>query len=294
MSALAWSDVERITRGQLGRTMRTRCPFCSDSRRTMNRRKPVFAVKLKEPDFAIYNCAHCGEAGYIHPEKSAVIDLADRRQQRAAADKREREDKQRRTSSWNERKPFRGSPAETYLRDTRGLGDWVEAFDLDQSLGFHPNCPFKQERLPCMVALVRNIQTDEPQAVHRTALKLGPKPERIERMSFGPVAGGAIKLSVDGDVTTGLLIGEGIETVLSASLILKFRPAWSVISKSGIAGFPALSGIECVTIATDNEEGGRRAAAELVERLSAADVDAFTAHSAIGNDFNDAIRGGSK
>src|SRR5512132_2106980 len=113
MTALAWTDVERITQGRLGRTVRTPCPFCSHSRRAINRRKPVFAVKLKEPDFAIYNCVHCGENGYIHPQKSKVIDLVERKALRAKADRREREDKQRRTASalqlWNESKPFRGS-----------------------------------------------------------------------------------------------------------------------------------------------------------------------------------------
>ena len=129
-----------------------------------------------------------------------MIDPAERRRRQAEADRREREDKQRRTESaltlWNERRPFRGSPAETYLRITRGIGDWLDAFDLDESLGFHSSCPFGHERLPCMVALVRNIETDEPQAVHRTALILSPyglAPERLGRLSLGPVGGGAIK-----------------------------------------------------------------------------------------------------
>jgi Toprim domain len=119
-----------------------------------------------------------------------------------------------------------------------------------------------------MVALVRGVQSDAPQAVHRTALTDTSPPQRIDRLSLGPVAGGAIKLSLDGDVTHGLLIGEGIETTLSASLILKFRPAWSVVSRNGIAKFPILTGIEAVTIAVDNDPDGQAAAATLVERLT--------------------------
>lgn len=298
MAAFAWADVERITRGEVGRMKRLPCPFCSGLRRHANQRRPVFAVTLKEPDFAIYNCAHCGEFGYVHPERqSQVIDLTQRKQLRAEADKREREDKQKRTAYaldlWSRRRAFRASPAETYLRDTRGIGDWLEAFDLEESLGFHPACPFGNERLPCMVALVRNIETDEPQAVHRTALTTDPKPQRIDRLSLGPIAGGAIKLSLDGDVTHGLLIGEGIETTLSASLVLKFRPCWSVLSRSGIAKFPILSSIECVTIAVDTDESGdgQRDAAILARRLEAAGVEARRAYSKIGKDFNDALRG---
>jgi hypothetical protein len=297
-TALTWTDVERITQGQLGRTVSTLCPFCSHTRRMGNQRKRVFAVRLKEPDFAIYNCAHCGEGGYVHPERSAqIIDLTERKRLREEADRREREDKQQRTASalqlWSGRQPFRGSPAETYLRDSRGIGEWLEAFDLDESLGFLPRCPFGSDRLPCMLALVRNIQTDEPQALHRTALTAGPKPQRIDRLSLGPVAGGAVKLSLDGDVTTGLLIGEGIETTLSASLTLNFRPCWSVLSRSGVARFPILAGIESVTIAVDNDESGdgQRDAAILAERLDAAGVEARRAYSKVGKDFNDALRG---
>jgi hypothetical protein len=297
-SALTWSDVERTTQGQLGRTVRSPCPFCSHTRRNGNQRKPVFAVKLKEPDFAIYNCAHCGESGYVHPDRpSRIVDPTERRRLHAEAERRESEDKQERIAYslklWSERQPFRGSPAGTYLRDTRGIGEWLDAFDLDESLGFHPSCPFGGERLPCMVALVRNIQTDEPQGIHRTALKLGPRPERIDRLSLGPTAGGAIKLSLDGDVTHGLLIGEGIETVLSASLRFKFRPVWSVLSRSGIAKFPILAGIECVTIAVDNDDSGdgQRDAAVLVERLIAAKVEAITVQTNGAKDFNDLLRG---
>jgi hypothetical protein len=252
---------------------------------------------MVDPGFAIYNCHHCGESGYVHPKRSSsqIVDLAERKRLREQAEQRERAYTERRTASalelWDQRKPFRGSPAETYLRDTRAIGGWLEAFDLDESLGFHPACPFGNERLPCMVALVRGVQGDAPQAIHRTALTDTSPPQRIDRLSFGPVSGGAIKLSLDGDVTHGLLLGEGIETTLSASLILKFRPAWSVVSRNGIAKFPILTGIEAVTIAVDNDPDGRAAAEALVQRLTAAGVETSTAHSSLGKDFNDALQG---
>jgi len=142
-----------------------------------------------------------------------------------------------------------------------------------------------------MLALVRNIESDEPQAVHRTALTDDVLPLRINRLSLGPIAGGAIKLSLDGDVINGLLIGEGIETTLSASLMLKFRPCWSVLSRSGIAKFPILAGIESVTIAVDIDDSGdgQRDAATLADRLSAEGVEAILAHPGSGKDFNDAL-----
>ena len=86
MNVLTWSDVERMIGGRLGKTIRAVCPFCSRTRRTINQRKPVFAVRLKEPDFAVYNCAHCNESGYVHPDRpSQVIDLAERKRLRDEA-----------------------------------------------------------------------------------------------------------------------------------------------------------------------------------------------------------------
>ena len=72
-----------------------------------------------------------------------------------------------------------------------------------------------------MVALVRDIITNEPSAIHRTALTIdGRKLDRPKLL--GPSAGGAIKLSSD-YVTNELTIAEGIETTLSA-MILGFEP----------------------------------------------------------------------
>ena len=71
-----------------------------------------------------------------------------------------------------------------------------------------------------MLALIRNIVTDEPQAVHRTALTpAGAKAtiNGMSRKSMGPLDGGAIKLSPDGDVETCLGIAEGIETRVVAA-----------------------------------------------------------------------------
>ena len=59
-----------------------------------------------------------------------------------------------------------------------------------------------------MIALYRDIRTNEPKAIHRTALT--PGGEKIDRMTLDPKAGCAIKLSADEDVAEGLTIAEGI------------------------------------------------------------------------------------
>jgi putative DNA primase/helicase len=302
-SALTWNEIEEITRGRFGEMMAV-CPFCSAGRRTAEKRKrKVLGVKLLKPDFAVFRCNHCEASGYCHPDRASrpVINLAERRRQRAQARRQTEQEKKDRTRAamelWNEAQPFRGSPAELYLRHSRYIGDWLDACDLlDENLRFHPDCPFGKGRQPCMVALVRDILTDAPVAVHRTALTSEPLPQRVDRMSLGPVGGGAIKLSsaaaADSEAQFDLLIGEGIESVLSASKNFRFRPAWSLIDKNGVAKFPVLQGIEHVTIAVDNDRSGdgQRAAAECARRLRNSGIDVYEAKPYFIGDWNDDIR----
>lgn len=293
---MQWTDAERITRGRFGRTMAT-CPLCSDQRRTpANRHNKCLAVTLIEPEFAVYYCNHCEAKGYVRPDTpSRVVDLAERQRRHDEAKRHaEREKSERKRQAltlWDQAQPFRGSPAEDYLLRARGIGDWLDTFPrLDQVFAYHPNCPFGEgARLPCMLALVRDIKTDEPIAVHRTALTTDDPPRKIERKSLGPIAGGAIKISPDDEVSHGLLVGEGIETVLSASAHYEFKPVWSLIDAGNLAKFPALPGIESVTVAVDDDPRGADAAAECIKRLTAGGIEVITTKYP-GGDFNDFIR----
>jgi hypothetical protein len=65
---------------------------------------------------------------------------------------------------WCETEPFPGSPGAIYLEKYRGV-----SYDGD-ALRWHPSCSFGKDRVGCMVALVRNIVTNEPQAIQRTAI----------------------------------------------------------------------------------------------------------------------------
>jgi hypothetical protein len=294
MSQISWEIVEQIAAGKLGRVMAS-CPMCSAQRRTAKKRhSKVLAVALVEPEFAVYYCNHCGANGYVHPDtRSRPIDSTELQRQREAAARYAAQEKRKRTQQalklWDEAQAFRGSPAETYLHHTRGIGDWLDTFAfLDQVFRYHPDCPFGDERLPCMLALVRDIKTDDPVAVHRTALTKNA--QKIDRMSLGPVGGGAIKISSDAEVHEGLMIGEGIETVFSASKHFKFKPIWSVIDAGNLKKFPTLSGITCLTIAADNDIPGLAAKDECAKRQLEAGIEVITTHcTAPGRDFNDLI-----
>jgi hypothetical protein len=92
--------------------------------------------------------------------------------------------------------------------------------------------------LGAMVALFRNIETDEPQAVSRTYLS--PEATKTERWFIGPVGGAAIKLDADETVLAGLHVGEGIETCMTARQYERRRPTWALGSAGALAAFPVL------------------------------------------------------
>ena len=178
-TALTWTDIERITKAssaapsaRLVHSARLRAaPSISASRYSPLNSKNLILRSTIAPIAA--------RAGYVHPERSAqVIDLTERKRLREEAERREHEDKQQRTASalklWNARQPFVGSPAETYLRVTRGIGDWLDAFDL-MSRWLSPGDAVRQRALAVHGRAGSQIETDEPQAIHRTALQLGPQ-----------------------------------------------------------------------------------------------------------------------
>lgn len=128
--------------------------------------------------------------------------------------------------------PLRGSLAEKYFA---GLGLAVPEA-AHEVLGFHPSCRFGDRHLPCLVAYVQDILTNEPVAVHLTALSADAA--AIERKTIGPIHScSVIKLGGERIVPGELTIATTIEAALAA-MMSGFELAWSVLSADGIAGFP--------------------------------------------------------
>jgi len=111
---------------------------------------------------------------------------------------------------WDDCSAFRGSLAETYLRDHRGYS--IPEIALN-ALRFHPACPWENGAVPALVAAIRDVATDELIGVHRTALTTSA--EQIGRKALGIAGYGAIKLWPHGAVGSALCIGEGLETALA-------------------------------------------------------------------------------
>ncbi|WP_342143905.1 DUF7146 domain-containing protein [Methylobacterium fujisawaense] len=190
---------------------------------------------------------------------------------------------------WREAREAAASPVAHYLAH-RGL-DLVD--DVHAVLRFHPNCPFAGARTPAMVALVRNIVTNQPQAIHRSALSHEGRKVEVDgkdRLALGSIRGGAVKLTPDEEVTTCLGIGEGIETTLSLRRLPEFgaSPVWSVLNAGGITSFPVLPGIECLWIAVDNDPAGRGASELCADRWRRAGREVLLVHpTGDGADLND-------
>lgn len=192
----------------------------------------------------------------------------------------------RAVSIWGESRPIAGTPAEAYLK-TRGV-----AYD-GEALRWHPSCPFgKGTRVGAMIALVRDVRSDEPKAIHRTAIdRDGRKLAHLGsngRMALGPTAGGAVKLYAPDCGALG--IGEGIESSLSIRGLrdLDNMPVWSLLNAGQLAAFPALPGLSGLWVAMDNDPAGRRAAGEIVVRMAAASIETVVlASKTEGADLND-------
>jgi hypothetical protein len=178
---------------------------------------------------------------------------------------------------WDEARDPRGSPVEAYL-NRRGLVLPDEA--AGEAIRFHPACPFAGERTPAMICLVRDVVTNKPKALHRTALTHDGHKAKIngkDRMALGPIAGGVVKLTPDENVTLCLGIGEGIESALSLRNLPEFgwSPVWSLISAGGVETFPVLSGIGSLWLAVDHDETGIRAARSTANRWRTAGAETY-------------------
>jgi hypothetical protein len=87
---------------------------------------------------------------------------------------------------WKEAVPIAGTIAAVYLA-RRNV-----AIAIDGTvLRFRPSCPFgNNTRHPCLIVLMRDILTNEPRAIQRTALTSDG--EKIGRMTLGPKTGAAV------------------------------------------------------------------------------------------------------
>ena len=185
--------------------------------------------------------------------------------------------------------PVAGTLPDTYLR-SRGLtqGGTMSA------LRFHPKCWYRDEDQtrsiprPALIAAVTD-GAGALQGVHRTWLAPdGQLKAAVEtqRRAMGHLLGNVVKLTPHDDI---LVVGEGIETMLSLVEAVPGLPVWAALSSGHLGVVLLPEGLQRLCIAIDRDPAGRGAAARLSARALDAGIAVRELEPRLG-DFNDDLR----
>jgi hypothetical protein len=244
-----------------------RCPLCGPGRRSPeNRKRRVLRIWHKEPGFASFCCARCGESGFASEGGEQLV-LAYRapKLQSVADDDGGRERRMNiALGLWTSSALLPGTLGWCYLArrglNLRGLGDFSHVLRWN-------------EQARAVITLMTDPVSNEPTGIHRTFLNAAG--EKIERKMLGKQ--GVIRLSPNEEVVGGLGLTEGIEDGLSV-LLSGWAPVWSATSAGAIERFPVLCGIESLTIFADRDSIGMKAAASCASRWKEAGRESCISH----------------
>ena len=186
---------------------------------------------------------------------------------------------------WRRCRAIDGSPAERYLH-ARGLSHCRFT-----ALRFHPELRYREgpavRRFPALVAAVTG---DDGTILGVQRTWLDPRsPAKADvanpRKALGRIHGLAVRFGApSGDAP--LVVGEGIETVLSLVTAVPEIRAAAALSAGSLGAFAPPAGLARLVIARDNDEDGALAAERLARRCARAGI-AATVIIPSGNDFND-------
>ena len=188
---------------------------------------------------------------------------------------------------WRQCRAIADSHAERYLR-SRGLSRCRFA-----ALRYHPELRYREgssvRRFPALVAAVTG-NDGAVLGVQRTWLD-PRRPAKAgvtnPRKALGRIFGHAVRFgAVPGDGPASLVVGEGIETMLSLITAVPEIRAAAALSAGSLGAFAPPPGVARMVIARDNDPDGALAAERLARRCARAGV-AATIVVPVGNDFND-------
>jgi len=189
--------------------------------------------------------------------------------------------------------PIEGTLAETYLR-ARGLTHG----GVMSALRFHPKCWHRDDGQtksiprPALIAAVTD-GAGVCQGVHRTWLAPGGQDKaavETQRRAMGHLLGNAVKLTPHEDI---LVVGEGIETMLSLSEAAPGLPVWAALSSGHLGALLLPEGLQRLYIAIDRDQAGSQAAERLSARATEVGIDCHVLEPQLG-DFNDDLRANGK
>ena len=185
--------------------------------------------------------------------------------------------------------PITGTLAETYLR-ARG----ITCGATSSALRFHPKCWHRDEGQteslprPALIAAVTD-GAGGLQGVHRTWLAPDGKDKaqvEIQRRAMGHLLGNAVRLTPCNDI---LVVGEGIETMLSVREAAPDLPVWAALSSGHLGALLLPPGLQRLYIAFDRDPAGQRAAERLSARANEVGITVRVLEPRLG-DFNDDLR----
>ena len=186
---------------------------------------------------------------------------------------------------WARCRAIDGTHAEAYLH-ARGL-----ARCRFSCLRFHPALRYREvssvRRLPALVAAVTG-DDGAVTGVQRTWLDpRSPAKAGIAhpRKALGRIYGLAVRFGRPADGAS-LLVGEGIETVLSLVTAVPAVTAAAALTAGSLGAFAPPSGVARLVIARDNDAEGERAAERLARHCAQVSVAALVLVPR-GGDFND-------
>ena len=189
---------------------------------------------------------------------------------------------------WRRCRAVGGTHAEAYLL-ARGLARCRFA-----ALRFHPALRYREggsvQRLPALVAAV-TCHDGRILGIQRTWLDpVAPAKANVAspRKALGRIHGLAVRFGRTGGPAADvpLLVGEGIETVLSLVAAVPGIRAAAALSAGSLGAFAPPPGVGRIVIARDNDDEGERAAGRLALRCARAGV-AATVIVPDHGDFND-------
>jgi putative DNA primase/helicase len=189
-----------------------------------------------------------------------------------------------------ETRPFDNTCVDRYLTQ-RGL----TVRPPPQQLGYHPSLfhGWSRSTWPAMVAVVRDVE-DRVVGFHRTWLThtepVTKAPIDPPRAMLGPLSGHAVHLAPAGPV---LLLGEGIETTLSAMQLSSLPAAWAALTSTNLPTIKLPPVVRKVILLVDDDEAGAVGAARAAMRFRRKGLQVEGIKPKGCNDFNDLLQEGS-
>ena len=193
---------------------------------------------------------------------------------------------------WAIGKPISSTLAERYLakRGLMGLGH------LD-ALRFHPRCYYWREEhrsgnppetWPALLAKVTDLD-GRLTGLHRTWLDpatADKAPVSPPRKAMGNLLGHGVRM---GEPNGVLLVGEGLETMISLHLALPKMACVAALSANHLAALKLPKGLHRLYIAVDPDPAGVTAAEQMERHAGGSQIDTVRLSPRLG-DFNDDLR----